>query len=324
MSEQACPDRNLETKIDISPSPFAIPATAWRRDPILGFIIALGFLDSIAMHFVPIPKLIHQTFSSMDRLPATLRDNCEMIRSRNPEFEYHFYSDDEMLSFVRSSYGGDIARIYARIDPAFGAARADLFRYLCLYWYGGVYLDVKADVRKPLASVIRETDSFILSRWDHSSDSPHAGWGSHHALHGTGSHAFQQWFIIASPRHPFLKAVIDKVLKNIENYDPFKHFRNSWNAVIETTGEVPYTLAILPMLDSYPHRLVVAERDLDLHYSIFLASGGVYAHQKLHGHYSALDRPLIRQPWPLNWMFGALARVRAFARWLKRQRCMLR
>jgi mannosyltransferase OCH1-like enzyme len=266
-----------------------------------------------------IPRLIHQTYSSIDALDPAIRNNCDRIRLENPEFNYHFYSDQDQINFIRDYYDSTIFNAFNSIDPAYGAARADFFRYLCMYQQGGVYLDVKADVRKPLISTLLNSDDFILSKWDHSPDSPHLGWGNHPALARTGCHAYQQWFIICSARHPYLKAVIDMVVKNIETYNPFRHFRNSWSAVMATTGEIPYTLAIAPIRTSHPHRELRIEKDLHIYYSIFQASSGLYGHHKPGAHYSQQEKSLIRQSWPLSAIINTAYTGRSWARNIKRK-----
>ena len=51
-------------------------------------------------------------------------------------------------NYIRREYGESILSCYLRIDPVYGAARADLFRYLLLYRTGGVYLDIKSAARR--------------------------------------------------------------------------------------------------------------------------------------------------------------------------------
>lgn len=261
-----------------------------------------------------IPQIIHQTYSSFDSLSPAIRQNCKAIRERHSGYEYRFYCNEERENFIRQHYGADMLRRYLRIDSRYGAARADLFRYLCVYQEGGIYLDVKADPRVPLSERLRPDDQYILSQWDHSESSPHAGWGNHPELNGYPGGAFQQWFLIAAPRHPFLAAVIEKVTQNIDTFDAIRNWRNSWNTVIKTTGEAPYSQAIIPLLSKHPHRIVRVETDLDLHYSVLLSRGGLTAHHNRHTHYSLQTAPLVVQPWPLNRAFDLLGVTRRFIR----------
>jgi len=268
-----------------------------------------------------IPRIIHQTFSRRENLPALLEENCRAIEAINPDFEYRFYSNEDIEVFIRRVYGLDILCQYLRIDPSFGAARADLFRYLCLYHHGGVYLDVKAKVEQPFSSVLRADDTYILAQWDHSPGSRHRGWGTHPKLRSVPGGEYQQWHIIASPRHPYLAAVIRAVLHKIETYNAFS-FPQAWEAVLLTTGPVIYTEAIHPIRQDYPHRLLESTKELGLAYSIFEDSENPEAHRGLYRDYRALETPLIRQRFPLSLILmlraGILALLRRMRRRLRR------
>ena len=95
------------------------------------------------------------------------------------------------------------------LHPDYDAARSDLFRYLCLYAYGGICLDVKAAVTILFRNVLVESDKFILAHWD---QDLHPGWGVNPRI-PLPAGEYQQWFIISSPHHPYLKSVIQEVTR---------------------------------------------------------------------------------------------------------------
>ena len=263
-----------------------------------------------------IPMIIHQTFSARSRMPAILADNCQAIKALNPDFDYRFYEDHDREALIKEHFGQEILARYLLIDPAFGAARADFFRYLCLYHFGGVYLDIKVRLRQPLSSVLYDDDAYLLSQWDHSPGSKHADWGTHWRLNGIPGGEYQQWYIITSPRHPFLAAVIANLIKNIDAFNPFS-FGNPWEAVICTTGPVVYTTSIHQILDSHPHLLLSSSEDIGISYSIFAETTDPDGHRRLYRDYRKAETPLIRQPFPLSllwilltWGRKLLARIR--------------
>ena len=95
-----------------------------------------------------------------------MRSNIDKIRAMNPEYEYRFYDDADMVEFIKSNYDPDNPFDYFnRINPKYGAARADLFRYLLIYKCGGVYLDIKSSVTRPLREIIAGSDRYLLSQW---------------------------------------------------------------------------------------------------------------------------------------------------------------
>jgi hypothetical protein len=272
--------------------------------------------QSIAIHpsaSVGIPKIIHQTFCNVKSMPEVLRKNCQQIRDLNPDFDYRFYSDSDCELLIRDVYGEDILARYLKIHPNFGAARADLFRYLCMYHFGGVYLDIKVLMEKPLSTVLRKNDSYILSQWDHTPESKYRKWGTHQDLCSVPGGEYQQWQIIASPRHPYLAAVITQVLENIDAYNPFA-FPHPWDAVVRTTGPVAYTLAIHPIKGLHPHRLMDNISDLGLGYSIFEKSDNPNAHRALYRDYRRSQTPLIIPEFPKSLLFFPLLWFRNLAR----------
>ena len=111
-----------------------------------------------------IPRIIHQTFYERTLSPE-LQANVDRLRALNPGWEYRFYDDADIAAFIRENYPPLIWAYYQRIDSRYGAARADLFRYLLMYKVGGVYLDIKSTAMRPLDTVLCPDDRFILSKW---------------------------------------------------------------------------------------------------------------------------------------------------------------
>ncbi len=165
-------------------------------------------------------------------------------------------------------YGEDVLQYYNMINPAYGAARADLFRYLMLYRFGGIYIDIKSTFLAPIDDAIDPADAFIISQWRQPHGHDHAEWGAHKELSHVPGGEFQQWHIIASPGHPFLRAVIQRVLSGIHTYS-MSRFGFGQKGVLRLTGPIAYTLAIEPILNDHPHRMVDNETSIGLQYSIF-------------------------------------------------------
>jgi hypothetical protein len=239
-----------------------------------------------------IPKLIHQTYKNRDLGPEIVR-NIASLRLLNPGWTYHFYDEDDCVAFIRNEYGAEVLDYYQRIGKEYGAARADLFRYLLIYRLGGVYLDLKSGASKPLDEVLLPDDAYLLSQWHNEGGSVFDGWGIHRELRHIAGGEYQQWFIIAAPGHPFLKAVIENVLSNIDRYIPGLH-RTGAHAVFRVTGPIAYTLAIAPLITSAPCRLVDAEKDLGLVYNIFSYLGPQGHKEVFKAHYAELQTSLIK------------------------------
>jgi hypothetical protein len=233
---------------------------------------------------VSIPRVLHQTFPSRI-LPPAFEDNARRLRELHPNWEYRFYDDADITGYIRTFYGEEIFAYFSRIDPRYGAARADLFRYLLMYREGGVYLDIKSAARGSLDGVLRSDDQYVLSYWR---GLQFSGWGDYSELREYGGREFQQWHIIAAPGHPYLKSVLETVLLNIDSYNPL-----TWGVgrkgVMRVTGPVAYTRAIGLLRSKYPHRLVDGQDELLLEYT---ALPDVDHRSEFKVHYTNLQEPV--------------------------------
>lgn len=233
-----------------------------------------------------IPKLLHQTISSRERLSVSVSENISHLKRNNPDWQYCLYDSNDREDFICKHYGDKIKSIYLSINPEYGAARADIFRYLLLYKYGGIYIDIKSTfVDEIPLSLCR--DQYIISFWKDDPDPNKNVFGRHRELSRVGGHEIQQWHLISRAGHPFLRHVIARVLSNIEIYHPFFDGVGR-SGVLRTTGPIAYTLAIAPLLGKYGHT-VKATADLGLEYCIPNYDGGAVTGR----HYSQLTSPIV-------------------------------
>src|SRR6185312_15350719 len=168
-----------------------------------------------------IPRLVHQTYRSGD-LPEPIKNNVAQLKSDNPDWDHCFYDDSDIERFITETYSTEIHSAYKRINPIYGAARADFFRYLLMYDHGGVYLDIKSSFSGPISDFIREDDQFVIGQWNNGKGEPYEGWGIWPEVGHVPGGEFQQWFMIAAPGHPFLRAAICAAVAKIENYDAWQ------------------------------------------------------------------------------------------------------
>jgi len=191
-----------------------------------------------------IPKKIHQIYTKgADALPSEIHASIAELRNRNPDWEYHFYDNDCIVNYISENYDRDILHLYNQINPRYGAARADFFRYLLMYKEGGVYLDIKSSCSVPLDAVIPEQCEIIVCNWDNRPGGNDNEMGKHEALSFLKNGEYQQWNIIAAPHSPYLKAVLDEVIQRLKNYKPWR-YGVGMHGVLHTTGPVPFSLGI--------------------------------------------------------------------------------
>lgn len=234
-----------------------------------------------------IAKIIHQTYGQ--DLTEDLLCNINYLKVNNPTWEYRLYDEQDILDFIKEKYGNDILNTYLSINPKYGATRADFFRYLLVYHYGGVYLDIKSTVTKPLDDVIKPDDHFILSQWDNGPGEEYSTFGRFPELFEYPDGEFQQWHVISEPKHTFLEEVIKTSISNIKNYDSNRD-GVGFIGGLKLTGPIIYTLTIGRLLNIYPHRFV-KNKDFGLKYTVFT---NAIAHRKLFKtHYTQLKEPLV-------------------------------
>jgi mannosyltransferase OCH1-like enzyme len=228
-----------------------------------------------------IPKYIFQTIRSKNDINDKIMRNIKYLRDNNPTYKYFLYDDNDCINFIKNNYDKKILDVYMSINAKYGPAKADLFRYLLMYKYGGIYLDIKSSCDVPFSKIIDNDTKYILSHW---SVRGHSSRKKLNNFYGE----FQQWHIICIPQHPFLKKVIDDVVNNIKNYNIYKDGTGK-DMVLEITGPIAYTKAITPLLNKYGHVLYKSHKHIKLLYASF-------DHIEYYGdtHYSLCTEPLIK------------------------------
>lgn len=234
-----------------------------------------------------IPRTIYQTFINTISLPDDFKNNIEHIKALNPGWHHVVYDDIMVDNFVRSEGWPELIEQYNRLQH--WISKIDVFKYLLIYKNGGVYLDIKSTLNKPLDSVLLDSDQYILSQWQDPANPELHQIGKFNIIKHVPGGEYQQWFIAATPGHPFLKAVLDRVIEHAKQYD-IKNGVGKY-PVLLLAGPIPYTLAIHPIKDQHPHRKVLAYSDLGFQYSIYKNFVGHIQH--FPNHYSLSKLPLI-------------------------------
>lgn len=240
------------------------------------------------------PKNIHQVYFGGE-LPSEVQLNIEGIRKRNPNYNYKLWREDEVEAFIAETYGEPILKRYQQIAPNYLAARADFVRYLLLYALGGLYLDVKSNLLKPLDEVLLPDCRAILSHWDNLPGQEHEGWVPlHDGLEHQERGEYVQWVLVYRSGHPLLREVILEVLRGIDNYNPFVNSIGR-GGVLSTTGPIPYNRAIQRTGVLYREHYSIEELpELGFVYSIYHAKDAKGGHKgKLPSNYWTLSLPVV-------------------------------
>jgi mannosyltransferase OCH1-like enzyme len=141
-----------------------------------------------------IPKNIYQTWKTKE-LPSNIQNQIDIMMKLNKDYKRFLYDDNDIDKYIKENYSERIYNAYCKLN--IGAAKADLWRYLILYQFGGIYLDIDSIIKTDLNKIIKDNDEFIISREKNKG-------------------ILLQWFFIVKPQHPVLLKIINKVIDNIE------------------------------------------------------------------------------------------------------------
>jgi hypothetical protein len=142
-----------------------------------------------------IPKRIIQTGKSA-QLPLRSRAMVSNIRLLNPDFEYVFFDDEQVWSFMRQEFPQHCEVFESFPYPI---QRFDFFRYLAIYRYGGFYFDLDVLLACGLSSLLQHQCVFPCECL-----STNRYLREHHRMNWElGNYAFG-----AVAGHPFLEAVV--------------------------------------------------------------------------------------------------------------------
>ena len=230
-----------------------------------------------------IPKVVHQTFSSTN-LPDEIRDIMEKNRKKCSECEFKFYTDSDCDLFIKNNFNKEVYEAYKKINPIYGAMKADFFRYCILFKEGGIYLDVKSSFLDDPFKYIKEDDICIL-------DIRRSGLEPWRKVS-----TYEQWLLIFEKGHPYLSKMIDQMVYYIENKFepkiPGIEKLNTKQKILNVTGPDAFTKVI----DEYTTmNNKIMHRNLNYDKIALLFSKCTYKIMyNINGakHYSDYDEPL--------------------------------
>ena len=149
-----------------------------------------------------IPKVIMQTYHKKSKIPDKVYEN---IKKYAPGYKHIIYDDEECIKFLNNfdKHYQLIKDYKFKIVDRFksyrkGAHKADLFRYCYLYQHGGIYLDIKTELIKPLDEVIKKHNTL-------------------YTVIASNKYTIYQGVIGVYPEHPIIGELINHCV-NINNF----------------------------------------------------------------------------------------------------------
>ena len=113
----------------------------------------------------------------------------------NQEYTFTIYTDEQIHDFIKSHYSGEIFNSFEKLKHP--VAKADFWRYLVVYKYGGCYLDIDSKFINPIDKFIKKDDEALIS-----------------AEQNPGNYI--QWALFFKKEHPILMRTVELIVDNIE------------------------------------------------------------------------------------------------------------
>jgi hypothetical protein len=128
-----------------------------------------------------------------NRVPVFMKNYADSWIDLNPEYEYRLHDDNDIINFLKTDFPGYIDG-YKSLK--YGASKADLWRYLVIYKYGGIYADMDCRCITPLREWINPDATFVTQLGINKD--------------------ICQWLIISVPKNPIFLKAAQKTIQNSE------------------------------------------------------------------------------------------------------------
>jgi len=156
-----------------------------------------------------IPLKLYQTWYTKD-LPIYMKENVELLKKNNPNFEHFLFDDNDCREFIKSHFDSSVLNAYDNLIP--GAYKSDLWRCCVLYINGGIYMDIKLNCVNGFKLIeLTEQNHLVKDR--------------------PGPLSIYNALMVFQKGHPFLWNSINRIVFNVEN----KYYGNS---SLEPTGPI--------------------------------------------------------------------------------------
>lgn len=146
-----------------------------------------------------IPKIVFRTgpFKLTDA-PEVMKQYLQKLVDQNPGYTQVYFDDDDCRNFIMDYFPAYLPE-YDVLIP--GAFKADLWRLLVIYKYGGIYNDIGHMYIRPINEIVTDQDNIIFCREDEKLPL--------NIIHNA--------FFASYPKSSVLLHIINNVIKNIRN-----------------------------------------------------------------------------------------------------------
>ncbi len=138
-----------------------------------------------------IPKIIHQLWKD-ESIPPVWADNVESVKRYHPGWEYRLWTDGMMDDYVREKHP-DLYPVYSAFTRHI--MRVDVFRYVLMYDFGGLYCDLDFEFLRPFD--YGDAEVVLSLERDEAFGDPYSG--------------IANFIMVSVPGHPYWADVLEDV-----------------------------------------------------------------------------------------------------------------
>lgn len=147
-------------------------------------------------NYSKIPRNIIQIYKT-NKIHTHIYKNVMKMIEKNKEYDYLFITYEIAHTLIKTHFDERTMEAYERIQ--IGAAKADFIRYVVLYLYGGIYLDLDASIEIEIDRFIPNDADFIFF------------------YKFVDESKISQWIFFTKPENYIIKKIINEMVNRIHN-----------------------------------------------------------------------------------------------------------
>ena len=140
-----------------------------------------------------IPKNILQTYNT-EWIHPNIYNNTMNIISKNKNYNYYFFTDESILSILQTHFDSNTLYAFSKIKN--NTAKGYFIKYITLYVYGGIFIDLDSSIKSNFDHIIPENIQFAC-------------------IYNVKKQQLNNWILIADTKNIIIKKIIDEMVKRI-------------------------------------------------------------------------------------------------------------
>jgi Mannosyltransferase OCH1 and related enzymes len=183
------------------------------------------------------PRVIHQIwFQGQDEVPKHLAENAKHVRDFYNEYDYIFWDDEKLQEMLREH--PKWLETYVKLPRLI--QKVDFARYVFLYLYGGIYIDMDVIPIRRIDNVLQEYNDYelIVSKLNL------------YSFEYVANLKYNNHIIIAKPHSIILLDLINEVV-DVTHNNP-----NKLTSIFDSTGPRVFS----NVLDKHPGKFVALDK----------------------------------------------------------------